>query len=80
MLWLVMRRGMRLVIPGSIAGIALAWAVTRTLRHLLYGIGTTDPAIFIFVPLLLAGAVLAACRRPAYRASSVDPTVALRAE
>jgi ABC-type antimicrobial peptide transport system permease subunit len=71
---------MRLVFLGVLLGLAGALLLTRVLSGLLFGVSTTDPLTFAFVPLLLAVVSLIACLVPARRAAKVDPLVALRAE
>jgi putative ABC transport system permease protein len=77
---LVLRHGLRMVGWGVALGLIGALALTRLLKSLIFGIGTTDPLTFALVPLLLAIVALAACWLPARRATKVDPLVALRNE
>jgi putative ABC transport system permease protein len=79
-LCLTLRQGMRLVILGSLIGVAAALALTRLMRSLLYEVSAADPLTFAAVALLLALAALVACYIPARRAAKVEPTVALRYE
>ena len=79
-LLMVIRQGMSLVLVGVVIGIAGAYAVTRTIRSLLFEVGTTDPLTFVAVLLLLLGVGFIACYLPARRATKVDPLVALRYE
>jgi len=79
-LLMVIRQGMALVVIGVVLGVAGAYAVTRTIRSLLFEIGTTDPLTFVFVSVLLAVVGFVACYLPARRATKVDPLVALRYE
>ena len=79
-LGLVVRQGMLLALIGILAGLAGAVAVTRVMATLLFGVSATDVATFMSVPALLAAVALAATMIPAWRASSVDPMVALREE
>jgi len=75
---LVISHGGRLVAAGLILGLAGAWAATRLLKTLLYGVTATDPLTFAAVALLLLAVAMLASYIPARRASRIDPMVALR--
>jgi putative ABC transport system permease protein len=77
---MVVRRGLVLALGGIVLGTAGAYAVTRVLRSLLYGVSERDPATFIAVAMLLCGVALLASWLPARRAARVDPLAAMRAE
>jgi predicted permease len=77
---LVVRQGMVLALIGIVAGLAGAVALTRVIASLLFGVSARDVATFLAVPALLAVVAFAATAIPAWRASSVDPMVALREE
>jgi len=77
---MVIRQGMSLVLIGLGLGVAGAYALTRTIRSLLFEVGPTDPLTFGLAPLLLVVIGLIACYVPARRATKVDPLVALRYE
>ena len=77
---LVLGHGLALTFAGVALGLAGAWAATRVLNSVLFGISSTDPLTFITVSAILGGAAMLACYIPARRAMRVDPMVALRYE
>jgi putative ABC transport system permease protein len=77
---LVLRNAMTLVLIGAAVGLAGAYAATRVMSSLLFGVTATDVATFVAVPLLLLLVALVASLIPARRATKVDPLVALRYE
>ena len=80
---MVIGQGLKLAFAGLLVGVAAALILTRllsSLSHLLYGVGTSDPATFITVSIVLAGVAVLASYIPARRATKVDPIVALRHE
>jgi putative ABC transport system permease protein len=79
-LTMVLREGIILMGIGVLVGLAGAFALSRLLRSLLFGVTSTDPLTYILVPMLLVAVAIVACLVPARRAARVDPTVALRME
>jgi putative ABC transport system permease protein len=79
-LTLMFKQGMILVLIGEVIGLAGAFALTRVIRGLLFGVTPTDLATFIAVAVILAAVALLATFIPARRAAKVDPLVALRYE
>ena len=77
---LVVRQGMALAGIGVVLGLVGAAALTRVMASLLFGTSTTDAVTFAVVPVLLIIVALASTAIPAWRATSVDPMVALREE
>jgi ABC-type antimicrobial peptide transport system permease subunit len=77
---LVLRQGMQLAAIGIVAGLAGALGLTRVMDSLLFGVSATDALTFATVPALLTAVALAATVIPAWRATRVDPMVALREE
>ena len=77
---LVIRNGMTLVIIGVIVGVAGAFALTRLMTALLFGVTPMDGLTVGTVSVVLMGVAFLACYIPARRATRVDPLVALRYE
>ena len=77
---LVLGRGMLLALAGVGLGLGCALGLTRLMAGLLFGVSPADPAVYVFVPLLFLTVALAAFLVPAFRATKVDPMVALRYE
>jgi predicted permease len=77
---LVVRQGMQLTLIGSLAGLVGAAALSRVMASMLFGVSTIDAATFVAVPAFLASVAFAATALPAWRATAIDPIVALREE
>jgi predicted permease len=77
---LVVSRGLALALAGVVIGVVVAFAASRVMETLLFGVEPRDPMTFIGVPVVLTLVALAASVVPAIRAARVDPIVALRTE
>ena len=79
-LLMIVRHGLTVALAGVGIGLAGAFALTRFMRSLLFGVAPVDPATFVGVSLLLTVVALAASYVPARRAAAIDPMVSLRSE
>ncbi|MBV9761542.1 MAG: ABC transporter permease [Acidobacteriaceae bacterium] len=77
---LIVGQGMTPALIGVVAGLAIAFGITRVLGSLLYGVKASDPLTFAGVALILSAVALFATYIPARRAVKVDPVIALRQE
>jgi predicted permease len=78
--WLAVRHGLSSVAVGVVLGLVAASQLVWVVDHLLYGVSPRDPGVFLSAPAVLLGVALVAVWLPAWRASRVDPMVALRSE
>jgi putative ABC transport system permease protein len=76
----VIGSAMRLTLAGIVIGFVGAFALTRTLSGVLYGVRPNDPAVFAAAAGALVAAALLACTIPAIRALRIDPLAILRDE
>jgi ABC-type antimicrobial peptide transport system permease subunit len=76
----IVMQTLRLAAIGVLVGIPLSWILARTLRGLLFGVTSTDPATFLAMLAVLTAVAVVAGYLPARRASRIDPIVALRAD
>ena len=79
-MWLVVRKGLKLALVGVCTGVMLAVPLARLLRRLLFEISPADPSTYVAIAAVLLTVAAAAACGPAWRAASVDPMQALRAE
>jgi len=78
--WMIVRDGLAIAVPGVLVGAACAWAASRIVRAQLYGIAPGDPGTLLIAAATSLVTVLAASLLPALRASRVAPADALREE
>jgi predicted permease len=79
-LWMIVTRGMRYAIPGTVIGLALVLFEARWLGAFLFGVGTTDPVTLAGVIALLLGVAFVACWLPGWRASRIPPVEAVASD
>ncbi len=77
---MILNQGLRLAVIGVGLGLAASLGLTRLMTGLLFGVKPSDPETFVFVTVALLVVALAACGIPAWRATRVDPVIALRYE
>jgi len=77
---MVMREGLTLAAVGVVVGLPAAWLLSRVMSSLLFGVSPRDPLTFASVVGVIAAVAVAASLMPAWRASRVDPVVALRVD
>jgi len=78
--WLVLRQIVKLLVCGSLAGLALALVAGKVMAGLLYGVSAYDAPLLLFSIAVLAATAMIAAWIPIQRASAIDPFVALRHE
>jgi putative ABC transport system permease protein len=77
---MIVRQGGFVALAGVTVGLAAAWAGSRFISSLLYGVSPLDPGVFVATTLTLLGIALLACWLPARRAAGLSPVEALRTE
>jgi ABC-type antimicrobial peptide transport system permease subunit len=73
-----LRKGVALAGVGIVAGLVFSASTASMMASLLYGVRPHDPAVFLIVPLLLFATAVLASYLPSWRATKVNPIVALR--
>lgn len=77
---LVLRKGIALALIGAALGFTTAFALTRLMSSLLFGVSPSDPLVYVTAGIVCLMAAFVACLLPARRATEVDPLIALRYE
>jgi putative ABC transport system permease protein len=77
---LLLGRGLGLTVVGIVIGVGAAFALTRFLSNLLFGVAATDPGVFVLIVSMLIAVSFLACILPAIKATRIDPMLALRNE
>ena len=77
---LIFGQSLMMLLVGTVIGLAGAFALTRLMSTLLFGVTATDPLTYVSVVGILTFVALLACYIPARRAAKVDPLIALRYE
>jgi putative ABC transport system permease protein len=77
---LIMGQGAKLAVIGVLVGVVGAFALTRLMESLLFGVSARDLGTFSLVPVIVLALILVGCYIPAYRATKLDPLQALREE
>lgn len=78
--YMLVRQATTLTLLGVAAGLLCALLMTRLMSSLLYGVSSTDPAVFLSATVLVTMVASIACYLPARRAVRIDPLAALRSE
>lgn len=79
-LWMVLKKGLTLILMGTIAGFAASGAMSRLMASQIWGVSATDPWTFSGVAVVILAVGLTACLFPARKATEVDPLVSLHYE
>jgi len=79
-IWLILRDALAMILTGTGIGLPFVWTLGRLVESQLYGVKASDPAVLVITILVLCSAGLGAALIPARRASSINPTDALRVE
>lgn len=77
---MVLGQGMKLALIGVAIGLLLAFALTRLMATMLFGVEPTDVPTFAAISILLISVAVLACYLPGRRATKVEPTISLRYE
>ena len=76
----VLAQGLSYALGGMLIGVPAAFALTRLMESVVFGVTTRDPLTFVALPATIAGATFLASLLPARRAAHVDPVTTMRSE